>query len=214
MKIATEPVLMAKLILSILIAAASQSLVAQDRYPLQRSGQPDEIIADSDSPRSYRTGGLPSNAESEALSDTPESAAKPESQNPKKEKEPVGCKTCCHGTLIDWSLFPATIQPMPRPGNFPIPPSAGPAYFSVFDALTGNCQENRPKSGYVPFAINAWPFFDADWRFVESIPCQDRNIVRANEANPFERLLVVRYRWTILDQISPRTQQPINQCGK
>ncbi len=177
MKIATKPLLQAKLILSILIAATSQSLVAQDRYPLQPSGQEIEGIVDSGSPRSNSSESHLSSVESDASSGTAESATKAESQNPKKEKEPAGCKTCCHGTLVDWSLYPATIRPMPRPGIFPIPPSAGPAYFSVFDALTGNCQENRPKSGYAPFAINAWPFFDADWRFVESIPCQDRNIV-------------------------------------
>ncbi len=34
-----------------------------------------------------------------------------------------------------------------------------------------------PKSGYAPFCVNAWPFFDADWRYVESIPPQDRTFV-------------------------------------
>ena len=87
-----------------------------------------------------------------------------------------GCKTCCHGRLIDWSKYPATIHPMPRPGIFPIPPT-GPGYYSAWDQLTGQCRPAQPKSGYAPFAINAWPFFDADWRYVEGIPFEDRTIV-------------------------------------
>lgn len=66
---------------------------------------------------------------------------------------------------------------MPRPGIFPIPPTQGPAYFSAWDQLTGQCRQVPPKSGYAPFAINAWPFFDADWRFVESIDPPDRTFV-------------------------------------
>lgn len=92
-------------------------------------------------------------------------------------KPAVKCETCCHGTLIDWSKYPETIHPMPRPGIFPIPPTQGPGYFSLWDHLSGPCREAPPKSGYAPFAINAWPFFDADWRYVEGIPCEERTLV-------------------------------------
>ena len=88
-----------------------------------------------------------------------------------------GCQTCCHGRAIDWSKYPETIRPMPRPGIFPIPPTQGPAYFSAWDQFTGQCRQAPPKSGYAPFAINAWPFFDSDWRFVESIAPADRTLV-------------------------------------
>jgi Alginate export len=87
------------------------------------------------------------------------------------------CETCCHGRLIDWSKYPATIRPMPRPGDFPIPPPPGPGYYSLWDQVMGNCRKAPPKSGYAPFCINAWPFFDADWRFVESIPPCERTCV-------------------------------------
>lgn len=86
------------------------------------------------------------------------------------------CKTCCHGKRIDWSKYPATIDPMPRPGIFPIPPS-GPGYFSVFDQVRGQRRPAAPKSGYAPFAINAWPFFNADWRYVEEIAPSQRTLV-------------------------------------
>jgi len=92
-------------------------------------------------------------------------------------KQAAGCQTCCHGRTIDWSKYPDTIRPMPRPGIFPIPPNQGPAYFSMWDQLTGQCRQAPPKSGYAPFAINAWPFFDADWRFVESIDPAERTLV-------------------------------------
>ncbi|WP_197454440.1 alginate export family protein [Stieleria varia] len=65
---------------------------------------------------------------------------------------------------------------MPRPGIFPVPPK-GPGYYSVWDHLTDQCRPAAPKSGYAPFAINAWPFFDADWRYVEGISQQDRTTV-------------------------------------
>ena len=99
---------------------------------------------------------------------------------PSAQGKPAGgCKTCCHGFLVDWSKYPETIRPMPRPGIFPIPATAGPAYFSLWDELTGECREAPPKSGYAPFALNAWPFFDADWRFVESIDPADRTFVES-----------------------------------
>ncbi|OYP31631.1 alginate export family protein [Rhodopirellula sp. MGV] len=78
----------------------------------------------------------------------------------------------CNCNSIDWSKYPATIHPMPKPGIVSVPPK-GPGYYSTWDALTGQCRQQRPKSGYAPFAINAWPFYDSDWRYVESIPeCQ------------------------------------------
>jgi len=91
----------------------------------------------------------------------------------------AGCKTCCRGLLIDWSKYPATIKPMPRPGIFPIPPAPGPGYFSLWDQLTGEMRQAPPKSGYAPFAINAWPFYDADWRYVEQINPADRTLVES-----------------------------------
>jgi hypothetical protein len=94
----------------------------------------------------------------------------------KQTEEPPAFQTCCRGQLIDWSEFPATIQPFPRPGIFAIPPS-GPAYFTVLDQWCGNCLETPRKSGYAPFAINAWPFHDADWRFLEKVDCGERNFV-------------------------------------
>ena len=89
----------------------------------------------------------------------------------------AGCKTCCHGHSIDWSKYPATIRPMPRLGFAPLPPTQGPAYFSAWDHLTGECRQAPPKSGYAPTLLNANSYFDNDWRFVEGIDPCERNFV-------------------------------------
>lgn len=109
--------------------------------------------------------------------DVPPSCDCPDCKAAANGKPTAGCKTCCHGRLIDWSKYPETIRPMARPGMFPVPPMQGPGYYSAWDQLTGQCRPNAPKSGYAPFAINAWPFFDADWRYVESIAPEDRTLV-------------------------------------
>ncbi|HBE66754.1 MAG TPA: hypothetical protein DDW52_01265, partial [Planctomycetaceae bacterium] len=88
-----------------------------------------------------------------------------------------GCRTCCNGCLLDWSKYPETIQPMARPGNFPAPNLKGPAYYSIWHVLTDQQLKGPPKSGHSPVAINFWPFFDSDWRFVDEIPWQERNFV-------------------------------------
>lgn len=77
----------------------------------------------------------------------------------------------------DGSKYPATIHPMPRPGIFPVPPANGPDYFTLWNHLRGEREQKRPKSGYAPFAINAWPFFDADWRYVDGLAPAERDVV-------------------------------------
>ena len=85
-------------------------------------------------------------------------------------------KTCCCGQIVDWTKVPVSIRPYPRPGNFPTPP-AGPGYFSLADHLTGNCRKQAPKSGYPSFALMPPSFYDADFRYVDSVPVEDRTLV-------------------------------------
>lgn len=65
---------------------------------------------------------------------------------------------------------------MPRPGNFPIR-YTGPGYYSFCDELTGSYRNKPPQSGYPPLAMMPPSFFDADFRYVESIPYDDRTFV-------------------------------------
>lgn len=80
---------------------------------------------------------------------------------------------------VNWAELPATIHRMPRPGIFAISAWEQPAYYSVWDQIWGLKRPSRPKSGYAPFAINAWPFYDADWRYVESTPVAERTLVES-----------------------------------
>ncbi len=77
--------------------------------------------------------------------------------------------SCCWGSPVEWSKVPAWLCQLHRPGFFPNPPTT-PGYFSAADWLHGDCQEKRPPSGYPPFAIMPYAFFDADFRYVESKP--------------------------------------------
>jgi hypothetical protein len=98
----------------------------------------------------------------------------PKCGKPASGKEPL--KTCCCGRLVDWSKIPLTIRPMPRPGDFPIPP-AGPGYFTLWDQMEGNWRAKAPPSGYLPFALMPPSYFDADFRYVESLDYDDRTFV-------------------------------------
>jgi hypothetical protein len=64
-----------------------------------------------------------------------------------------------------WSKVPA-VRPMPRLGNFPIPPS-GPGYYSLHDWLHGITRKQPPKYPYPPSALIPYSFFDADFRYLE-----------------------------------------------
>lgn len=88
------------------------------------------------------------------------------------------CKrgACCCGHYVDWTTVPESIRPMPRPGNFPIRPT-GPGYYSVCDQLTGTWRNKPAQSGYPRFALMPPSLFDANFRYVESLPYEDRSLV-------------------------------------
>lgn len=54
----------------------------------------------------------------------------------------------------------------PRLGDFFIPPS-GPGYYSLQDWLWGNRRPKPPIFPYPPFSLKAFPFYDADFRYLE-----------------------------------------------
>ena len=81
--------------------------------------------------------------------------------------------SCCCGHVVDWSKVPQSIRPMPRPGDFPVRPS-GLGYYSLFDQVLGIQQSKLPQSGYPPFALMPPSFFDADFRYLESLPYSQR----------------------------------------
>ncbi len=87
-------------------------------------------------------------------------------------------------STTDWSKVPA-ICPMPRPGNFAIPPG-GPGFYSAADWVRGNYHQSPPPTGYPRFAMMPPSFFDADFRYVDNLDPADRTLV--------ERLKRIRLR--------------------
>jgi hypothetical protein len=71
----------------------------------------------------------------------------------------------------------------PRPGNFFAAPP-GPGIFSLVDEVRGRTRDAAPRSGYPAFAIMAPGFFDADFRYLDAVPMEERR--------PFERLKRIR----------------------
>jgi hypothetical protein len=89
-------------------------------------------------------------------------------------------------TGADAAPSPAAGPPLrifPRPGNFFLPP-AGAGYYSLMDQLRRAERPAAPRSGYPSFAIMAPAFYDADFRYLDSVPADGRR--------PFERLKRVR----------------------
>ncbi len=100
----------------------------------------------------------------------------PKSPSKPVADKPVANPACCHGCKYDRAKQPGTIRTHVRPGNFPIPP-APPGYYSLSAELHGKCSEKPPKSGYPGFALMPPGFFDADFRYVDGIPYDDRTLV-------------------------------------
>ncbi len=64
-----------------------------------------------------------------------------------------------------WTTVPH-LSPLPRTGNFIIPPS-GPGYYSLMDCLTDNYREKPPKAPWPPVSPDFFPFYDADFRYLD-----------------------------------------------
>lgn len=169
----TEPAHLRLALLLIMPFMFCNSAVAQDTYGPAPVPWGEAVVTDYDAGLSFA-----SQAATTSLSDMAPQCNCPSCTAAMPNTPSVGCKTCCKGCLIDWSKYPETIRPFPRPGIFPIPPQ-GSAYYSMWDCLTGQCRPAPPKSGYSPFAINGWPFFDADWRYVDGIPDAERTLVES-----------------------------------
>ena len=75
------------------------------------------------------------------------------------------------------------VRIFPRPGNF-FPPPPGSGYFSLVDQVRNESRERPPRSGYPASAIMAPAFFDADFRYLDSVDSTARL--------PFEGLKRIR----------------------
>ncbi len=90
---------------------------------------------------------------------------------------------CCGGHLVDWQEVPRNLYPAQRPGDFALPPR-GPGFYSFQDWWRGIERAQAPRSPYPPFALMPPSFFDADFRYVESLSPDERTWVEALKRIP------------------------------
>lgn len=75
-----------------------------------------------------------------------------------------------------WSSVPPLQLPRPRAGFFTIAPK-GPGYYSLSDALTETWRSEPPKVPYPSTSSNPYPFFEADYRYLDALPMSDRDLL-------------------------------------
>jgi hypothetical protein len=74
------------------------------------------------------------------------------------------------------------VAPFPRPGLFLIPPS-GPGYYSTLDLLLHRFREEAPKHAWPRFSLLQFPYFDADFRYLDDTDNKDHDWL-----DPFKRV--------------------------
>jgi hypothetical protein len=66
-----------------------------------------------------------------------------------------------------WANVP-NVQPFPPPGNTIVPPTS-PGYYSLLDVLRGNYRQKPPTYPYPRFGIMMFSFYNADWRYLDTL---------------------------------------------
>ncbi len=94
----------------------------------------------------------------------------PEVNDKKTETDNTGifdlAKCECEEAECKGWLGTLPIRGLPRPGDFPVPPT-GCGYYSVVDWLH-HCPTERPNFPYSPFSLMVNSFFDSDFRYLDS----------------------------------------------
>lgn len=83
------------------------------------------------------------------------------------------CPTCPPAVENIFKNAPA-VRPLPRPGNFAVPPT-GPGIYSLLDAVSGAAPAPPPKYPYPRFGLMQQSFFDADFRYLDDPKNTDRD---------------------------------------
>ncbi len=78
-----------------------------------------------------------------------------------------GCAGGCDGSSSVFANVPPIPQVLPRPGVFFMPPQ-GPGYYSLLDVLTGKSRDNRPPQPYSAISPDIFPFFNANFSYVDN----------------------------------------------
>jgi hypothetical protein len=72
-----------------------------------------------------------------------------------------------------WTRVP-NVQPFPPMGNALVPPR-GSGYYTFWEMLRGDRREAPPKYPYPRFEVISFPFFNADWRYLDAGEDRDRD---------------------------------------
>lgn len=86
---------------------------------------------------------------------------------PAKESANAPCgdaNTCTYDSI--WLKVPPVPVPRPMPGYFIRWPT-GPGYYNALEQLQGNWREKPPPYPYVRFGLNAYPFFDYSFSYLD-----------------------------------------------
>ncbi len=106
-------------------------------------------------------------------------------ENPAGDSAEGGEKSSQHSALSSQPSFWEKIPPVrvfPLLGNYPIAPT-GFGYYSLLDCWRGDYRQAPPKFPYPRFGLMAFPFFDADFRYLESPKNQE-----FDWSDPFHRM--------------------------
>lgn len=123
----------------VVFLAASRFGSAQERLPAGESAPP----AASQPAVPPEVLPLPSEG------DPPDASGKPAAEKPKPF----------------WTTVPP-LSPYPRLG-FPFVFPTGPGHYSLLDVVENNYRDKAPKSPYPPISPDPFPFFDADFRYLD-----------------------------------------------
>jgi hypothetical protein len=114
---------------------------------------------------------------------SPVGAQPPPADPPTMVTEPAAAPASCPPADNPFAKVPP-VRGFSRPGHFPIPP-AGPGYYSLAEALTGNGLEKPPKYPYPRFGLMPPSFFDADFRYLD-----DPKNTESDVFDPLKRIRV------------------------
>jgi hypothetical protein len=87
-------------------------------------------------------------------------------------------------TIAPWWARVPNVQPFPPPGNTVVPPT-GPGYYSLRDVLFSDYRQKPPRYPYPRFGIMMFSFYNADWRYLETL--------NNTTVDPFDFLKRIRF---------------------
>lgn len=91
--------------------------------------------------------------------------AEPDTGDPASAEEEEAEEPAEPALPSPWAQVPPVLI-FPRLGDFLVPPR-GPGYYSLRDLLVHERRPNPPFFPYPPFSLKPFPFYDADFRYLE-----------------------------------------------